>query len=218
MKVIKSIVAAFLMVMIIGNTALAAEEDSEAKPSARTDDIIAVDSTYEFVSKYGYRYYIAVCKNTSEKDLDVSWDTVSYDESGSILETGSSYSSYVSPGQNFILYALFLNSEEAVNYSYKIHYEDSSYMHPAYKDVDFEASVSKNGSLILQATNTSDSDLSTIQAATLFFDADGTLIGFEDSYIVNSNYNVEAGETVLEDIRIPEGTDNYITYYTAYRW
>ncbi|WP_026659881.1 hypothetical protein [Butyrivibrio sp. AC2005] len=221
MKIMKSLITAFMIFMLAGNTALAATEtESEVEKAGGevAQEAIVVANTYEFVSAYGYRYFIALCKNNSEAELDVSWDTVSYDSSGGILETGSSYSAYVSPGQSFVLYALFLNSDDADDYSYKIHYEDSNYIHPAYSDVEMKASISKNGSLILQATNTSDAEISSIQAATLFFDKNDELVGFEDSYIVNSNYNVEAGETVVEDINVPEGADRFETYITAYRW
>ncbi|WP_408071800.1 hypothetical protein [Butyrivibrio sp. JL13D10] len=228
MKILRSFMAAFMIVLLFGNTALAAESTTEKTAEAdsaveqaggtATSDVIVVENCYEFKSSYGYKYFIAVCSNNSSAKLDVSWDTVSFDEGGSILETGSSYNAYVEPNQNFVLYALFLNSEEAANYSYTIHYEESSYIMPACSDVNLEASVSGNGTLTLKATNTSDTEISTIQAATLFFDKEGTLVGFEDSYIVNNNYNVEAGETIEKDVAIPEGTDNYETYYTAYRW
>jgi hypothetical protein len=219
MKIMKSLVAAFLIIMLTGNTALAATESAVEKAGGTAaSDVIYVEDTFEFVSPYGYRYFIATCVNNSKVNLDVSWDTVSYDASGSILETGSSYSCYVAPGQSFVLYALFLNSEDAKDYSYKIHYEESSYIIPAFYDIDISASVSKNGKLILQAVNTSENEISSVQAATLFFDENHKLVGFEDSYVVNSNYNVEAGETVVKDIDIPEGADTYECYFTAYRW
>ncbi len=218
MKILKSFGASLLILMLFSNTVLAASADSVAEAGGvATDDAIEVEQSYEFSSEYGYKYYIAVCHNTTDTDLDVSWDTVSYDKDGGILETGSSYTAYVTGGQEFVLYALFLDSEDATDYSYKISWEESDFIHPGFKDVTLQANVASNGKLILQATNNGSEDLSTVQASTLFFDASDKLVGFEDSYIVNSNYNVLAGETVIKDLSIPEGADHYETYYTAYR-
>ena len=215
MKILKSLFAAMLILMLTGNTVLA--ESNVAEPQTSTDDIQVLE-TYEFASEWGYKYLIAVCENMTDLDLEVSWDTVSYGAEGDILETGSSYSAYITGNQRFVLYALFLDSADATDYKYKIKYENAKYIVPTFDDIAFDHSVSSNGNLILSVTNNGNEDISTVQAATLFFDADNKLIGFEDSYIVNSNYNVEAGETVVKDLNIPEGADNYAIYYTAYRY
>ena len=215
MKILKSLFAAMLIIMLTGNTALAASD--VADPQTETGDISVLE-TYEFASEWGYKYLIAVCENTSDYELEVSWDTVSFNANGKILETGSSYSAYVTAGQYFTLYALFLDSADATDYQYKIKYEEASYIVPAAADLTMDHEISSNGRLIISATNNSNKDINTIQAATLFFDDEGQLIGFEDSYIVNSNYNVEAGETVVKDLSVPDGTANYSIYYTAYRY
>ena len=215
MKIMKSIIAAILVLLLSGNTALAAAEVSE--PQSDTSDI-TVKSSYEYASEWGYKYLIAVCQNNTSHDIEVSWDTISYDASGGILETGSSYSAYVAGGQLFTLYALFLNSANAADYQYKIRYEDASFIMPVYSDVTLEAENASNGKLIISATNNSNYDINTVQAAVLFFDDDENLVGFEDTYVVNSNYNVEAGETVVKDLNPPEEATKYEIYYTAYRY
>lgn len=215
MKMMKSLIAAMLILMFTGNTAFAAADVAE--PQTSTGNIQVLE-TYEFASEWGYKYLIAVCENVTDMDLEVSWDTISYDSAGDILETGSSYSAYVVAGQEFVLYALFLDSEDADEYDYKIKSEEARYILPAAGDLTMNHKISSNGKLIISATNNSNDDISTIQASTLFFDSENTLIGFEDSYIVNSNYNVEAGETVVKDLTVPEGADNYVIYYTAYRY
>ncbi len=225
MKIFKTFIAAMLILLLFGNTALAAGEvadpaaDTEAvaEPLNETDDL-EVTQIYEHSSEWGYKYLIAVCKNKTDTDLEVAWDTISYDKAGDILETGSSYSAYVSGGQSFTLYALFLDSADADNYTYNINYEEARFIVPAYNEVTLTDKVSSNGKLILTATNNSNYDLNTIQAATLFFDENDNLVGFDDSYIVNSNYNVKAGETVVKDIRPPEEATSYMVYYTAYRY
>ena len=215
MKILKSFFAVMLILLLSGNTALAAE--NVATPQTSTGDI-AVLETYDFSSEWGYKYLIAVCENTTDQDLEVSWDTISYDADGGILETGSSYSAYVSGKQRFTLYALFLDSANAADYQYKVKSETASFIMPAYNDVSLEDSISSNGKLIIQATNNGNEIINTIQAATLFFDDNNTLVGFEDSYLVNSNYNVEAGETVVKDLSIPEGSTSYRIFYTAYKY
>ena len=215
MKILKSLFAAMLILMLTGNTVLA--EADVAEPQTSTGDIEVLE-TYEYASEWGYKYLIAICENKTDLDLEVSWDTISYDANGGILETGSSYSAYITGNQRFVLYALFLDSADATDYQYKIKYENAKYILPAFDDITFNHEVSSNGNLILSVTNNSTEAISTVQAATLFFDADEKLIGFEDSYIVNSNYNVEAGETVVKDLDIPEGADNYRIFYTAYRY
>ena len=215
MKIMRSIIAAMLILMLSGNTALAASDVATAQTA--TGDIEVLE-TYEYSSEWGYKYLIAVCENKTDKDLEVSWDTISYDSAGNILETGSSYSAYVAGEQAFTLYALFLDSEDATDYQYKIKSEEAKYIVPAFDDVTIDHNISSNGKLIISATNTSNNEISTIQAATLFFDDNDNLIGFEDSYIVNSNYNLDAGETVVKDLDVPDGAAYYWIYYTAYRY
>ncbi|SDB33043.1 MULTISPECIES: hypothetical protein [unclassified Butyrivibrio] len=219
MKILKSFMAAMIIFLLSANTALAAAAtDSDMIDATSPDADIQVMETYEHSSEWGYKYLIAVCQNNTDEDLEVSWDTVSYDANNNILETGSSYSSYVVGRQWFVLYALFLDSDDAETYDYKINIDSAQYIVPAQKDVTLEAEMSSNGKLIIQATNNSDKDISTIQAATLFFDEDHNIVGFEDSYVVNSNYNVKAGETVVNDLTPPDGADTYEIYYTAYRY
>ena len=220
MKILRSFAAVFMMVLLIGNTAFAQESEGSVGDDGglASDESITVENVYKLDSPYGYKYLIAQCKTTSNENLDVSWDTVSYNKDGGVIETGSSYNAYVAPGQKFIMYALFLNSDNATNYSYNIHYEKSTYMIPAFSDVNVSTSVSDEKTLTITATNTSKTDISTVQVSTLFFDADDHIIGFDDSYLVNSNYNLEAGETISKDVSIPTNTDNYEYYYTAYRW
>lgn len=220
MKVLKSLVAAFMMVLLIGNTVFAQESNEAAteKTDNVSDENISVEDCYILTSSYGYNYLIAVCKSTSKMNLDVSWDTVSLDKDGSVIETGSSYDAYVSPGQEFVMYAVFLNSAQADNFNYNLHYEESTHMVPAFSDVKVDASITNESTLTISATNTSSTDISTVQASTLFFDKDGRLIGFDDSYLVNNSYNLEAGETVSKEVDIPQGSASEEVYYTAYRW
>ncbi|WP_029320447.1 hypothetical protein [Butyrivibrio sp. AE3004] len=219
MKMLRSLAASILIIMLFSSTALAASTESVEKAGGKATDVeIKVTKTYEYVSEYGYKYFIAVCENTSDYDLDVSWDTASYDKNGSILETGSSYTAYVSSHQEFALYALFLASKEAADYDYTIHWEEADYILPACRDVDLSCEESDDGQLVITGTNNGTEDLSTIQAVTLFFNEKNEIVGFEDSFLVNQSYNVLAGETVTQSVDVPEAASRYETYYTAYRW
>ncbi len=215
-KIRVSLILVLVLSMLFSNTAFAASSKASAKASG--DSGITVLKEYSYTDIIGGLHILAVCRNDTGVDCEVSWNVITYDSSGNPLETYSPFGEYVNPNQEFVLQSGFYDSDDATAYDYKISVDtDLSLSKPMHDAVEVTHQKAKNGKVIITGTNKSSDDLMSCCAIVLFFKS-GKLIDHDEVYLTNNDYQMNAGETIMEDTDNSKDYDDYAVYWTAYKW
>ncbi|SFQ18003.1 hypothetical protein SAMN04487928_1223 [Butyrivibrio proteoclasticus] len=213
-KIRVSLVIVLILSILFSNTSFAAS----SKSSSNSSGGITVLKEYSYTDMFGGLHILAICRNDTGVDCEASWDVITYDSSGNPLETYTPFGEYVNPNQEFVLTSGFYDSDEATAYDYEITVDTGrSLSTPMHDAVQITHQKAKNGKIIVTGTNTSSYDLMSCSAMVLFF-LNGKLVDYDEVYLTNNNYQMNAGETIMKDTTNSKDYDDYAVYWTAYRW
>lgn len=181
--------------------------EEEAKEP--TEEDIELLGEY-YYSDYWYQYRFLVVKNNSDATVEISTSSLAYGKEENIISVGSASVEAIGAGCVSVLRESY-DTEEEIEYCET---EWSIKKDEYYKSVVQDLSVTQSkidGGIILQIKNNGEKTASWVKATVLFLH-EGKLVDYEESYCIDSDYEIKSGKTASKQINTRKDYDEVKVY------
>ncbi len=182
-------------------------------------------SGVQVVSEYSSNYHgvmvlFVEVMNGNNRDVGVMLNAVATDANGKVLEYDSSNEMILmSPGECYMLTAVFPNSAKATNYDYELMVDktiDAYDVHAAGQYIDARASYDGSGAVQVYATNTSPYKIEGRAMVVYYYQ--GVIADYQELYLSNNaDLMLSPGEITTEYVYTDMAFDSVELFATGVR-
>ena len=141
-------------------------------------------------------YYIIFVTNNSNQLVQIEAEITSYDAQGNATDSSYDHINGLAPGQTSHLSAWFGDQTLAQSFDYTLNVTEEEH-YGSIEAVTVEYSQTPDG-IVVAATNNGDTDAAFVDACVIFM-KDGVPVYMDETYIVNDDSMLPAGETLAAE-------------------
>jgi archaellum component FlaF (FlaF/FlaG flagellin family) len=186
---------------------------SQATASSFSDEDFDVTG-YLYEGSYGSSIYFVTVKNNSQATVSVGGNATAKDADGNSIGAANLSIDVLGPGEESIGYFYFGNVSNIDTVDYQLMYSEDSFYDPVVGNLSVEVSVNDTN-VVVTATNNGDIAAEFVEAYVLFFDADGNVVDYDESYIVDNDYELKPDATLSTQANAYEEFDHVGVYLTG---
>lgn len=194
-----------------------AASSAEGLPSVPYSPVEAL----EVIKEYSYEgsdktYHIMIVKNTGEKTVDLSSESIAYDKENNIL--GASYGEVkaVGAGCTSILYEYYTGISGISYYKTNFSKTEDDYYKSVLEYLKSDISVSED-KVLVTCKNTGSETAEYVEAKVLFFDDNGKLVYFDERYLTDDNHEIKPDFAISQYISCKVPFSSAEVYLTGRR-
>lgn len=173
---------------------------------------IKTTGVYEYNDSWGWFHDLfVVVKNTSDYTVELEGKVKFYDSDKNLIGYSSSSEHAVGPNEEL---CFTFNNEEAFS-SYEITWSvsEEKYYSPVCGKISLDVTKAKEKAII-EATNNGEIPAEFVEYTALFFE-NGKVIGYDDGYLVDSDYEIKPGQSEMREADCYDYYDDVKVYITG---
>lgn len=186
-----------------------------------TEETKPVSESDFTVTKYMYKSYFSsycflVFKNNSSKTVGINFNVTAYNKKNKEIGAESGETDVIGPGEETIGYVMFYNVKSIHHVSYTLTFNETPYYESAISDLQVKQSKNKKN-VVVSITNKGEEPAQFVKAYALFFNKKGKVIGFDWSYLTDSDNEIKSGAKRSKSLSCYKTFKKAKVYVAGYR-
>ena len=180
-------------------TATKAPEETTIAELPTANDLEYVE--YSYVDSIGDSVYVVSVKNNSDVDIRIDVNGVAYDANNNIIGAADDTNACIGTGEQSYIKFYFsdVTGIDHVDYKNGMQISQDDGFVPAISNLDVQGNV--NGDVVTYSVkNNGEIAAEFVQVLSVFLDASNTVLYMEESYVTDSNSEIAAGATQVEQV------------------
>ena len=169
---------------------------------------------YKYESSIGSTYYFLVVKNNSSTAVGISFNMVAYDKSNNTIGAGNGSIDIVGPGEETIGYCFFDDVKGVDHVEYEMSFDESPYYVPVVGKLEAVKNINKKN-VVVTVTNKGDIPAEFVEAHALFFNKQGTIIGYSSAYLTDDDSEIKPGKKLSAQLDLYKGYNSVKVFFTG---
>ena len=169
---------------------------------------------YIYESALGNTYGFLAMKNNSSKAVGVNINMTAYNSENNVIGADSESVSVIGPGEETLCHCWFENVTGVDHVSYTLSFDETPSYSPVLNDLDLVQTINDHN-LIVTVTNNGSTAALFVEAHALFLDADGNVVYYTSTYVIDGESEIKPGSTISEALECYDDFDTAVVYLTG---
>ncbi len=196
---------------VVQNDVVSNNKEPEVKEVSDSDFSI---KEYKYENQIGDTLYFLVITNNSDTDVSVSGNATAKDESGNSIGAGDMSIDILGAGETSIGYFYFDSVSGIDKVEYTLDYNEKPYYKPVVNNLLVEQTLNSEN-VTISVTNNAEYPVLFVEAYALFFDGNDNVVGYNSTYVTDSDSEIKPSKTISAQLDCYNGYDHVEVYFTG---
>lgn len=196
---------------VVQNDVVSNNKEPEATEVSDSDFSI---KEYKYENTIGDTLYFLVITNNSDTDVSVSGNATAKDASGNSIGAGDMSIDILGAGETSIGYFYFDSVSGIDKVEYTLDYNEKPYYKPVVNNLHIEQTLNSEN-VTVSVTNNAEYPVLFVEAYALFFDSNDNIVGYNSTYVTDSDSEIKPSKTISAQLDCYNGYDHVEVYFTG---